>query len=104
MAEIRDESGLPILDTVTRACVVERIGRFQFRIILTQGLNRQIRRMCEYLGFEVTELVRVRIMNIHLDMPIGSWRLLNDAEIAEIHRLVADSAKVADLHFQQDEE
>ena len=59
-------SGIPILDTVTRKCKVEMIGKYTFRIVLTQGLNRQIRRMCEYCGYKVTKLQRVRVMNIEL--------------------------------------
>lgn len=86
-------SGVPILETVTRECVVEQVGRYTFKIILTQGLNRQIRRMCEYLGYEVTKLKRVRIMNVELDIPVGKWRDITEAELAEINRLVADSAK-----------
>lgn len=85
--------GVPILDTVTRKCVVEQIDRYQFRIVLTQGLNRQIRRMCEYLGYNVVQLKRIRIMNISLDVPLGKWRYLTEDEIAEINRLVATSAK-----------
>jgi len=89
-------SGIPILDTVTRACEVQQIDRFSFKIILTQGLNRQIRRMCEYLDYRVIKLKRVRIMNIHLDVPIGQWRYLTTDEIAEIHSMVSDSAKSID--------
>jgi 23S rRNA pseudouridine2604 synthase len=89
----RMANGIPILDTVTRKCKVVQTSKFQFKIILTQGLNRQIRRMCEYLGYEVTKLKRVRIMNIWLDTSVGEWRYLTDKEIAEINRLVADSAK-----------
>ena len=85
--------GVPILDTVTRKCVVEQIDRYQFRIILTQGLNRQIRRMCEYLGYNVVQLKRIRIMNISLDVPLGKWRYLTENEVSEINRLVATSAK-----------
>jgi 23S rRNA pseudouridine2604 synthase len=84
-------NGIPILDTVTRKCKVEQIGKNQFKIILTQGLNRQIRRMCEYLGYHVTRLQRVRIMNIRLDLPLGKWRHLTDAEIAAINGMVVDS-------------
>ncbi|WP_321289321.1 23S rRNA pseudouridine(2604) synthase RluF [uncultured Sunxiuqinia sp.] len=86
-------NGVPILDTITRKCFVEKTGKFSFRIILTQGLNRQIRRMCEYLGFNVTELQRIRIMNIKLDTPVGKWRYLTNNELKEINRLVADSSK-----------
>jgi 23S rRNA pseudouridine2604 synthase len=88
-------NGIPILDTITRKCTVEQTGRFTFRIILTQGLNRQIRRMCEYLGYEVQQLRRVRIMNIPLDMPVGKWRHLTEAELSEINHLIADSTKTA---------
>jgi len=86
-------SGVPILDTVTRECIVEQIDSYRFKIILTQGLNRQIRRMCEYLDFKVTKLKRVRIMNIKLDIPIGKWRYLSDAELNEINQLIAHSSK-----------
>lgn len=85
--------GVPILDTVTRKCFVEQIGPKSFRIILTQGLNRQIRRMCEYLGYRVTKLKRVRIMNIQLDLPTGAWRDLKKHELAELNRLTQDSRK-----------
>lgn len=85
--------GVPILDMITRKCEVEKIGRFEFKIILTQGLNRQIRRMCEYLGYRVTKLKRIRIMNIHLDVPVGDWRDLTEVELKEINRLVSSSAK-----------
>src|SRR5210317_595221 len=89
----RMRNGVPILDTVTRKCYVEQIGPKTFRIILTQGLNRQIRRMCEYLGYKVTKLKRVRIMNIPLDVEIGKWRYLTDSELNEINSLVSDSSK-----------
>ncbi|MFD2586767.1 23S rRNA pseudouridine(2604) synthase RluF [Croceitalea marina] len=87
------ENGVPILDTVTRKCKVEKISEKQFKIILTQGLNRQIRRMCEHLDYRVRKLKRVRIMNVHLDVPIGKWRDLTNAELIEINRLVSDSSK-----------
>ena len=78
-------SGVKILDTVTLPCKVEKETKFSFRIVLTQGLNRQIRRMCEALGYEVFKLRRVRIMNISLDgIPNGKWRYLSDDEVAEI--------------------
>lgn len=89
-------SGVPILDTVTRKCRVEKIGRFEFKIILTQGLNRQIRRMCEYLDYRVTKLQRIRIMNIKLDVPVGKWRYFTKEELAEINRLTSSSAKTFD--------
>jgi 23S rRNA pseudouridine2604 synthase len=72
---------------------VEQIDKNRFRIILTQGLNRQIRRMCEYLDFKVMKLKRVRIMNIQLDIPIGKWRYLSDDEMNEINRLISSSSK-----------
>ncbi len=86
-------SGVPILDTVTRECKVEQISLFKFKIILTQGLNRQIRRMCEYLNYDVVKLKRVRIMNIKLDTEIGKWRHLTKEEMSELNTLIADSAK-----------
>ncbi len=89
-------NGVPILDTVTRKCEVEQLDTFQFKIILTQGLNRQIRRMCEYLDYRVTRLKRIRIMNVKLDMPVGQWRDLSEAELKEITRLVATSQKTHD--------
>jgi len=92
----RMSSGIPILDTTTRPCEVEQIGRCSFRIILTQGLNRQIRRMCEYLDYEVTRLQRVRIMNIRLDTPLGKWRDLTPQELKELGRLTADSEGTID--------
>jgi len=89
-------NGVPILDTITRECEVEQIGPKSFRIILTQGLNRQIRRMCEYLGYRVTKLKRVRIMNITLDLPIGHWRDLKKHELKTLYRLCESSEKT---HF-----
>ena len=86
-------NGVPILDTVTRNCVVEKQGTNTFKIILTQGLNRQIRRMTEYLDYRVTKLKRVRIMNVKLDVPVGQWRDLTKKELAEINRLTAESSK-----------
>ncbi len=86
-------NGVPILDTVTQKCFVEQIDKYRFRIILTQGLNRQIRRMCEQLGNKVKKLERYRIMNINLDIPLGKWRHLTSSELDEINRLVADSSK-----------
>jgi 23S rRNA pseudouridine2604 synthase len=92
----RMAQGIPILDTVTDPCKVERISKFKFRIILKQGLNRQIRRMCEYLGFTVTQLKRIRIMNVQLDIPVGKWRDLSKKELEELQELVADSSKTFD--------
>ncbi len=88
-------SGLPILETKTKPCKVTKIGEYEFNIILTQGLNRQIRRMCEYLNYRVTKLQRVRIMNIKLDLPIGKWREFNEEEFQELNRLLARSAKTS---------
>ena len=88
--------GVPILDTVTRKCKVEQIGKNKFKIILTQGLNRQIRRMCEFLDYRVVKLKRTRIMNVSLDTQVGKWRNLTDSEIIEINRLVSASAKTYD--------
>ncbi len=89
-------NGVPILDTVTRKCYVEEIAKNKFKIILTQGLNRQIRRMCEHLDYRVVKLKRIRIMNISLDIPVGEWRDLTNKELKEINRLVADSSKTFD--------
>ena len=76
-------SGIPILGTVTKKCVVQKIGKSRFKIILTQGLNRQIRRMCEHLDYNVLTLKRVRIMNIQLDgIKVGSWRNLTSKELS----------------------
>lgn len=86
-------NGVPILDTVTRKCKVEKFGKFKFRIILTQGLNRQIRRMCEYCGYKVTRLVRVRVMNIKLgDLKPGEYRALTEAEIEKLYDLIRNSS------------
>ena len=86
-------NGVPILDTITRNCEVSQVSTNQFRIILTQGLNRQIRRMCEYLGYRVKKLKRIRIMNVHLDLPVGKWRDLTAEELQQIYKLVDDSSK-----------
>lgn len=86
-------SGVPILDTVTRKCEVEKIGKYKFRIVLTQGLNRQIRRMCEYFGYKVTQLMRVRVMNIELgNLKSGEYRKVTDDEIAQLYELIKDSS------------
>ncbi|AZA54188.1 MAG: 23S rRNA pseudouridine(2604) synthase RluF [Chryseobacterium sp.] len=89
-------NGVPILDTVTKKCEVEKIDDMTFRIVLTQGLNRQIRRMCEYLGYEVKKLKRIRIMNIKLDLPVGKWRDLTDTELSTLNDLLGDSSKTID--------
>ncbi|WP_018478639.1 23S rRNA pseudouridine(2604) synthase RluF [Pontibacter roseus] len=85
-------NGVSILGVNTRKCFVEQEGPTKFRIILTQGMNRQIRRMCEALGYEVQTLQRIRIMNITLaKLPLGQWRALTETEIATLHSMVADS-------------
>jgi len=89
-------NGVPILDTITKKCFVKQTGKNTFRIILTQGLNRQIRRMCEFLDYRVTKLQRVRIMNIHLDTKVGQWRHLRPEELAELNNLISDSEKTHD--------
>lgn len=89
----RMASGVPILETVTRKCKVEQISKFTFRIILTQGLNRQIRRMCEYLDYEVTALKRIRIINISLDVPVGKYRELTKKELDKLNELIEPSSK-----------
>lgn len=89
----RMADGIPILETVTRECYVEQISKYTFKIILTQGLNRQIRRMCEYLDYTVLKLKRIRIMTIKLDLPIGHWRELKEEEMEAIHQLIATSSK-----------
>jgi 23S rRNA pseudouridine2604 synthase len=86
-------NGVPILDTITRKCKVEQISKYVFKIILTQGLNRQIRRMCEYLGYEVTALKRVRIINISLDVHVGRYRELTEDEIKQLNKLIEPSSK-----------
>lgn len=86
--------GVPILDTVTRPCRVTKIGKYTFSIILTQGLNRQIRRMCAALGYEVRDLLRVRVMNIRLgSLKEGEYRKLTDEELEELYSLIQDSPK-----------
>ena len=89
----RMASGVPILDTVTRPCRVEKIGKYTFSIILTQGLNRQIRRMCEALGYQVRDLVRVRVMNIRLgSLKEGQYRKVTDEELEELYEMLEDSS------------
>lgn len=85
--------GVPILNTVTRKCELEQIHKKQFRIVLTQGLNRQIRRMCEYLDYKVVKLKRIRIMNIKLDLGVGKYRELTKKEFNELNRLLKTSKK-----------
>ena len=90
-------NGIPILGTVTKKCKVEKINHNVFKIILTQGLNRQIRRMCEYLGYQVTKLKRTRIMNVSLQgLKYGDWRELTQQEIDTINSLIKSSSKTED--------
>ena len=89
----RMQNGVPILDTVTKKCKVEKLSNYEFKIILTQGLNRQIRRMCEYLNYEVKTLKRIRVMNIKLDVPVGKYRELNAVELKQLNLLLEDSTK-----------
>lgn len=77
----------------TKKCIVEKLDSFTFKIILTQGLNRQIRRMCSYLNYEVQTLKRVRIMNVTLDVPVGKYRELTKTELKELNELISDSSK-----------
>lgn len=85
--------GVPIMGTMTKKCKVEMITPHSFRIILIQGLNRQIRRMCEYFEYDVKKLKRTRIMNVKLDLPSGQWRELTSEELSEIQRLTQNSSK-----------
>ena len=86
-------NGVEILNTLTKNCFVEQLGPKKFKIILTQGLNRQIRRMCEVLGYRVRSLKRVRIMNIKLDVPIGKYRKFTQKELSELNLLLENSLK-----------
>ena len=86
-------NGIPILETVTRKCKVEQISQYVFRIILTQGLNRQIRRMCEYLDYDVVALKRIRIINISLDIHVGRYRNLTNEEVEQLNKLIEPSSK-----------
>lgn len=88
------EQGVPILDTMTRPCRIRQTGKDTFHIILTQGLNRQIRRMCEYFGYRVITLKRIRIMNITLgDLPVGKWRTLSREECKTLKTLAQNKGE-----------
>jgi 23S rRNA pseudouridine2604 synthase/16S rRNA pseudouridine516 synthase len=88
--------GVPILNTITKPCKVTKKSKFVFTIILTQGLNRQIRRMCEYLGFDVIKLARTRIMNVQLgSLKAGQWRNLTEQEMATLNNALQGSTKVS---------
>lgn len=90
-------NGVPVLGKMTKKCFVRQEGSRRFRIILTQGLNRQIRRMCEHLGYKVMSLTRVRIMNVELgNLPVGTWRYLTLPEVNKLNELVAESSKTED--------
>ena len=93
------QEGVPILDTITRKCKAKQIGKKKFKIILTQGLNRQIRRMCEYLGYEVKRLKRIRIMNINLDIKLGRYRELTKIELKKLEQLLESSTKTHNEDF-----
>lgn len=96
-------NGVAILETVTQKCFVEQMDKTIFKIILTQGLNRQIRRMCEELDYKVTKLKRIRIMNITLDgLASGKWRYLTEEEINTINNLVANSVKTEEASLLTD--
>ena len=87
-------NGIPVLDTITDKCKVEKINEYTFRIILTQGLNRQIRRMCEYLGYEVRKLKRIRIMNISVDnIKPGKFRSFTERELQVLNHMIGNSSK-----------
>jgi len=89
-------NGVEILETKTKNCFVKKLGQKKFKIILTQGLNRQIRRMCETLGYRVQSLKRIRIMNIKLDLPIGKYREFTEDELIELNELLKSSSKIFD--------
>ncbi len=89
-------NGIEILETKTKNCFVKKLGPKKFKIILTQGLNRQIRRMCESLGYRVQSLKRVRIMNIKLDLPLGKYREFTKKELLELNKLLENSSKISD--------
>lgn len=90
----RMENGIPILGTITKKCKVTQLTNNKFKIVLTQGLNRQIRRMCKYLDYDVIKLKRTRIMNVRLEnLNVGQWRELTDIEIEKINKLLASSSK-----------
>jgi len=89
-------NGVEILETITKNCFVKQLGQKKFKIILTQGLNRQIRRMCDSLGYRVQSLERVRIMNIKLDVPTGKYREFTKEELLELNKSLENSTKTFD--------
>ena len=86
-------NGIPIMGIVTKKCKIEKLNNFEFKITLVEGLNRQIRKMCDYLGYKVYKLKRIRIMNVKLDIPTGKWRYLTEEEILGLNRLIETSVK-----------
>jgi 23S rRNA pseudouridine2604 synthase len=89
--------GVPILDSMTKKCTIKQINKNNFSIILTEGMNRQIRRMCEYFDYKISRLKRTRIMHLNLDdLPIGHWRYLTDVELQKLKKSVEFSSKTAD--------
>src|SRR5699024_8125045 len=88
-------AGVPILDTVTKKCEVTKLSTSEFSIVLTQGLNRQIRRMCEYFDYRVVALKRIRVINIKLDVPVGEYRELTAAELKTLKQLTGNNATKA---------
>lgn len=102
---IKMSNGIPILGTVTKKCKVEKVSEKVFKIILVQGLNRQIRRMCEYLGYEVTKLKRTRIMNVELGkLNPGDWRELTSEELKEINKMIETSSKTEEASLNPSNE
>ena len=93
-------AGVPILDTVTKKCVVSQVDDFTFRIVLTEGLNRQIRRMVKYFDYKVYNLLRTRIMNVSLDIDKGKWRYLSDEELKRLKQLVETSVKTEEASIK----
>ena len=93
------QNGVPVLDTITKKCMVKKTGKNTFKVVLTQGLNRQIRRMCEYLGYKVKQLKRVRIMNVKLDINPGEYRYFTASELNTLNQLLTNSPKTVDGDF-----
>lgn len=98
----RMSSGVPVFGEKTKPCIVHQLGNRSFKIILTQGLNRQIRRMCEFLGYDVLTLKRIRIMNISLgNLAVGKWRNLSFVETEELNKLVSGSSKTEEASIRK---
>jgi 23S rRNA pseudouridine2604 synthase len=95
-------AGLPVLGTKTKPCIVRQLGNRSFKITLTQGLNRQIRRMCEFLDYGVISLKRIRIMNIGLgNLAVGKWRNLSFAETEELNKMLSGSSKTEEASLKR---